>query len=345
MGRQPRCHQQDSGGGLTRLPTLNELSDRLTRPTTAEIETLARHPGDIIVLGASGKMGPSLIGRLRRADPDRVIYAVSRRPIATSAIAIEADLHNPDEVADLPYAPNVFYLVGRKFGSTGRPEVTWATNTIVPSLIGHHYRDSKIVAFSSGNVYPLVSVNSTGSVESDTPRPLGEYAQSVLARERIFEYYARENSTPTIILRLNYAIDLRYGTLVDIARRVWTGQPLPIRVPQVNAIWQGDANSYAIQSLDLCASPAKILNISGPEIVHVVGAGQWFAQRFNKPLTLERGTPGMQALLNNASLCHQLLGPPEVDLATLQEWVAQWIEQGGELLDKPTHFEATDGNF
>ena len=334
------------------MKSLAELNERLTRPTESEIDCVARQPGDIMVLGASGKMGPSLIGRLRRAAPERRIYAVARfgsaqtfdEMNAIGAHAIRADLQNPEEVAQLPQASSVFYLAGRKFGSGERPDLTWAANTIVPAFVGHYYRKSKIVAFSSGNVYPFVDSTSRGCTEADPTTPVGEYAQSALARERLFDYYSREHGTQTVILRLNYAVDLRYGTIVDIARRVRNRQPVRLSVRKVNAIWQGDANRYAIQALDLCVSPARVLNVTGPEIVDVKDIAEWFGHRFGKAVTFE-GTPSRLALLNDASQCHRLFGPPEVDLTTLREWVAEWIENGGTLLDKPTHFEVVDGQF
>jgi nucleoside-diphosphate-sugar epimerase len=337
------------------VTTLTQLNERLTRPTQSEIETLRRNPGDIIILGASGKMGPSLIGRLRRASSTQAstkIYAVARFTSSQSLAEIHAaggepivcDLHNPDEVSKLPLASNVFYLAGRKFGSTGRPDLTWATNSIVPSLTGWHYRNSKIVVFSSGNVYPFVDSDSKGCTEQDAVDPKGEYAQSALARERIFEYWSHEHGIKSLIFRLNYSVDLRYGTIVDIARRVWDGRPVSMAVPKVNAIWQGDANRYAIESLNLCESPAKVLNVTGPEIVDVANTAQWFASRFSKPVAFD-GNPGVHALLNDPSECMGLLGTPEINLETLREWVAHWIESNGELLDKPTNFEVVDGRF
>ena len=334
-----------------RMTTPEELNERLTRPVPAEIDCLIRNTGYIVVLGASGKMGPSLVGRLCRAAPGRKVFAVARfnsmrvldEVREAGAEPIVCDLHDPDQVAKLPDAANVFYLVGRKFGSSGRPDLTWAANTVVPSITGWKYRESKIVVFSSGNVYPFVGADSQGSVESDSAGPIGEYAQSALARERIFEYWAREYGTRCLIMRLNYAVDLRYGTLVDIARGVWTGQSAP-PVERVNAIWQGDANRYAILSLDLCDSPARVLNVTGPEVVDVGATARWFATRFRKP---QPQITEMQAhaLLNDPSECVRLFGPPEIDLATLREWVALWIENGGESLGKPTGFEVVDGNF
>ena len=203
-----------------------------------------------------------------------------RRRLWSSALnrdgieTIACDLLNRNEVAKLPVCANVLFLSGRKFGSTDRPDLTWATNTVIPTHIASHYRSSRIVAFSTGNVYPLVKLDSGGSVETDAPGPIGEYAQSCLGRERIFEYYSQEYGTPCLLFRLNYAVDLRYGVLVDIARKVFTGQPVNLTVPALNAIWQGDANSYALRCLDHCSSPARALNVTGPEIISVRARGR-----------------------------------------------------------------------
>lgn len=331
---------------------LTELEDRLSRPSAAEIELFTRLDGDIAVLGATGKMGPSLVSRLcrivRRSGRARRIYAVSRSITAApeGAEAIRCDFENADEVFHLPEAENVFYLVGRKFGSTGTPDLTWSANAVAPSFAGWHYKNSRIVLLSSGNVYPLVDgATSRGSTESDPPEPLGEYAQSALARERIFESYSRRYRTRCAFIRLNYAVDLRYGTLVDIARRVWEGVPVPLSVAKVNAIWQGDANRYAILALESASAPPAVWNVTSPEIVDVRETAAWFAQRFGKELRFE-GQPSGGCLLNNPASCVERYGAPEVDLATLREWVAQWIESGGPLLDKPTHFEAaSDGRY
>jgi nucleoside-diphosphate-sugar epimerase len=200
------------------------------------------------------------------------------------------------------------------------------------------------VVFSTGNVYPLVKLNSPGSVETDACGPVGEYAQSCLARERIFEYYSRENGTACLLFRLNYAVDLRYGVLVDIAQKVFTGQPVTLTVPTLNAIWQGDANSYALRCLELCSSPARVLNVTGPEIISVRRAAEYFAERFHRQTVFE-GEEGDHALLSDASLCHSLLGFPEVKLETLLAWVAHWVERGGVSLKKPTKFEVADGRY
>jgi len=338
------------------IESVEDLEERLATPNSLDCEMVQRLGGDVIILGAGGKMGPSLARRIRRAAdaagmPLRVT-AVSRSSSASLVSAlnrdgietIACDLLNRNEIAKLPVCANVLFLSGRKFGSTDRPDLTWATNTVVPTHIASHYRSSRIVAFSTGNVYPLVKLGSGGSVETDAPGPIGEYAQSCLGRERIFEYYSKEYGTPCLVFRLNYAVDLRYGVLVDIARKVFTEQPVSLTVPALNAIWQGDANSYALRCLDLCSSPARALNVTGPEIISVRGAAESFAKMFQREPVFE-GEEGDRAFLSNASLCHSLLGLPEVKLEELMRWVAHWVERGGESLDKPAKFEVTDGRY
>jgi nucleoside-diphosphate-sugar epimerase len=217
-------------------------------------------------------------------------------------------------------------------------------NAVAPSFAARHFRNSRIVVFSTGNVYAFKDVSSSGANEDDMPSPVGEYAQSCLARERIFEYYSLEYGTPCLLFRLNYATDLRYGVLVDIAGKVYTGEPVDVTVPAFNIIWQGDANSYALRCLELCASPPKILNVTGSETISVREVAEFFAQRFQRDLRV-RGTEGKTALLSDASQCHRLLGPPAVPASTLLEWVAEWVVAGGADLKKPTHFEVADGRF
>ena len=248
--------------------------------------------------------------------------------------ALACDLLDPAQVAQLPRASNVLYLAGRKFGSTDRPDLTWAHNTIVPVHVARHFEGARIVVFSSGNVYPLSPRSSSGSTEEDATGPVGEYAQSCLGRERVFEYFSRERGTPCLLFRLFYAVDLRYGTIVDIARHVRAGEPVDLQVGRVNAIWQGDANSYAFRSLALCASPARPLVVTGPEPVSVREVAQRFA-----------GEEGPLALLGNPAQCLSRLGRPEVSLERLVEWTAAWVEHGGSSLGKPTKFERTDGRF
>jgi nucleoside-diphosphate-sugar epimerase len=253
------------------------------------------------------------------------------------------DLLDPAQVARLPRVGNVLFMAGRKFGSTGRPDLTWAQNVVVPSIVAPHFAESRIVVFSSGNVYPLVPPGVPGCTEADPVAPVGEYAQTCVGRERVFEHASRERGTRCLLFRLFYAVDLRYGTLVDVARRVHAGEPVSLAASHVNAIWQGDANSYAFRGLSLCESPPRSLVVTGPEVVSVREVAEDFGRRFGKPVRFE-STPG-PALLGDSSLCVSLLGPPEVGLARLLDWVAAWVEQGGRSLGKPTHFEATDGRF
>jgi nucleoside-diphosphate-sugar epimerase len=326
-----------------------QLEHELSLPTDADIDCMRRIEGDILILGASGKMGPSLV-RLCRLASDaagaaRRIFAVSRHASPEPGIdAVSCDLLDRAQVARLPECPNVLYLAGRKFGSSGSPELTWAMNTVVPSIVAERFPQSRIVVFSTGNVYPFREVSSGGSKETDTPAPVGEYAQSCLGRERIFEYYSRQNGMPCLFYRLNYAVDLRYGVLVDVARKVWMDAPVPLAVPAFNAIWQRDANSYALRSLEHCASPPRILNVTGAETVLVREAAEWFAKRFGRSCRFE-GPEGRTALLSDSSVCRALLGEPRVPAATLMEMVAAWIEGGGGSLEKPTHFEVADGKF
>jgi hypothetical protein len=338
------------------MDTEAQLEELLSRPNPRDVELLRELQGDVAVLGAGGKMGPSLARRIRRAADaagaaTRVV-AVSRFSDPALVAALEADgiacvacdLLDPMQVEALPDCANVLYLSGTKFGSSGRPDLTWMQNTVVPAQVMRRYARSRIVAFSTGNVYPLVDTASRGCDEAVPPAPVGEYAQSCLGRERVFEYGAREHGTASLLFRLFYAVDLRYGTLADIARRVWAGQPVDVTVGRVNAIWQGDANSYALRSLALCASPARALNVTGQDVISVRQAAVAFGQRFGREVRFE-GSEGGPCLLGDAGLCARLLGPPEVTTSELVEWCAAWVETGGRSLGKPTRFERTDGRF
>lgn len=333
-----------------------QLEDALSSPGEADIDFMRRLTGDIIILGAGGKMGPSLVRLAARANEaggaKRRIVTASRYSAAAAREEIErmgaetivCDLADPAQISSLPRCENVIFMAGRKFGSSDRPDLTWAMNVLVPAAVLRHFVSSRIVAFSTGNVYPFVAPDTGGSREADPPDPVGEYAQSCLGRERIFEYFSRENGTRTLLLRLNYAVDLRYGVLVDIARRVYEGSPVSLAVGHLNTIWQGDANSYALRCLALCESPPRVLNVTGPELISVRGAAEAFASRFRRKAVFE-GTETNTALLSNASLCHSLLGLPSVKLERLMEWVAHWVEIGGASLDKPTHFEVKNGKY
>ncbi len=341
---------------MSLIETEAELEDALSTPGTADIDAMRILAGDIMILGAGGKIGPSLTRLARRAS-DRA--GVRRRVIAVSLFSestaraelesagietVDCDLLDRDQIARLPHCENVLYLAGRKFGSTDRPDATWAINTLLPAFVARRFPSSRIVAFSTGNIYPFVLHASGGSVETDAPDPVGEYAQSCLGRERIIEYYSHENKTKALLFRLNYAVDLRYGVLVDIARKVCEGQPVPLTVAYFNSIWQADANSYALRSLALCNSPPMILNVTGPEIISVRQAALFFAERFGRAPLFSGNESGM-ALLSNASKCHALLGPPSVTANRLMELVARWVEVGGTSLQNPTHFEVSNGKF
>jgi hypothetical protein len=342
------------------LPSVVEdeapLEELLARPSAEDVAFVRALAGDVAVLGAGGKMGPSLARRVRRAadaaGTRTQVAAVSRFSDRALVRALEADgiqcmacdLLDARQVDALPDCANVLYLSGMKFGSSGRPDLTWMQNTVAAAHVMRRYARSRLVAFSTGNVYPLVEAASGGCDESVPPAPVGEYAQSCLGRERVFEYGSREHGTPTLLFRLFYAVDLRYGTLADVARKVWAGEPVDVTVGRVNAIWQGDANSYALRSLALCASPARALNVTGLDAISVREAALFFGQRFGREARIV-GTEGGPCLLGDATACARLLGPPAVTTAQLMEWCAAWVEKGGRSLGKPTKFESTDGRF
>ena len=339
-----------------RINSEAELEDVLAEPSPADRECASRLRGDVLILGAGGKMGPSLARRAHRAvsrsgGRGRVI-AVSRFSSADVRATLEADgirtiscdLLDARQIAALPRADSVLFLAGRKFGTLDRTDLTWATNTIVPARAAEHFSHSRMVVFSSGNVYPLVPAGGAAPTEDDPPAPVGEYAQSCLGRERVIEFVSREEGMPALILRLNYAVDLRYGTLVDIARRVFAGEPVDLTMAFFNAIWQGDANSYAFRSLELCSTPPAILNVTGPERISVREIAEWFGAAFGRAARFINNE-GPMALLSDSTRCRARLGEPGVPLAVLRQWVAHWVRSGGSTLNKPTHFEVIDGRF
>ena len=333
-----------------------QLEEVLSEPSQADARAMAEMLGDLIILGVGGKMGPSLAKRAKRACerakfPKRIIGVarfsdpIVRQDLESAGIeTISADLLAPGALAALPDAPNVLYMAARKFGSTGAEHLTWAMNTLLPALVVDRYAASRIVAFSTGNVYPLVSVGQGGASEEMATGPVGEYAQSALGRERIFQFFSERNHTPVTLLRLNYAIDLRYGVLLDIGQKIFDRRPIDVTMGHVNVIWQGDANSIALRSFGLAQSPPVVLNVTGPETVPV----RWIARRFGEHFGVEpilEGTEAPTALLSNAGRCHRLFGYPSVTLEQMIEWVADWIGMGGATLAKPTHFETRDGRF
>ena len=338
------------------IRTEAELEERLSRPSEADKAFMRELEGDLLILGVAGKMGPSLARRARRAAEEagmrkRIIGVARfsnpgvREQLEQAGVeTICADLLDESQLRALPEAPNVIYMAARKFGTTGHEYLTWALNTYLPARVADRFRHSRIVAFSSGNVYPLVPIAHGGPRETAPVRPIGEYAQSVLGRERMFEYFSARYGTPVVLLRLNYAIDLRYGVLVDIALKVYRRQPVNLAMGLVNVIWQGDANSVALRALRLCQSPPAVLNVTGPETLSVRSLAMRFGERFGVAPLFE-GEEAPTALLSDASRCHALFGYPEVSVDQMIEWVAEWIRLGGVLWSKPTHFEVRDGKF
>ncbi len=333
-----------------------ELEEALSRPNDADIEFVGGLDGDLMILGAGGKMGPSLARRAQRAVAEagvrkRVIAAARfstprvREELECAGVeTIAADLLEPEALAGLPDCRNVIFMAARKFGTTGSEYLTWALNTYLPARVADRFRNSQIVAFSTGNVYPLVPVAHGGARESTATAPVGEYAQSALARERMFEYFSARHSTPVALLRLNYAVEMRYGVLADIGRKVYERRPVDVSMGAVNIIWQGDANSVCLRAFSLCKSPPAVLNLTGPETLSVRSIARRFGERFNVEPVLE-GVESATALLSDASECHRIFGYPEVSVGRMIEWAAAWIAAGGTSWSKPTHFEVRDGKF
>ena len=344
---------------MTSPPTSEPaLDDLLSRPRAETIAALRAAPGDVVVLGAGGKMGPTLARMVARAAeaadgarPRRVI-AVSRFSSGDAESALHAagvetircDLLDRRAVDRLPDAPNVIYMAGQKFGTTDAPSRTWMQNVVVPALCAERYARSRIVAFSTGNVYPLVAVSSGGATETTPVAPVGEYAASCVGRERVLEHYAATRGTRVAIVRLNYAIDLRYGVLVDLAMAILDERPIPLAMGHVNVIWQGDANRAAIELLPLAANPPLVVNVTGSEVLSVRDLARQLARRLGREPRFE-GKEAHDALLSDTSRMRSLIAPPELPVATLVEWVADWTHAGRPLLGKPTHFETRDGAF
>jgi len=338
------------------LDTEHALEECLSMPSDADAEAMAELKGELLILGAGGKMGPSLARRAKRAalrtNPGLRIIAVSRfgqGPLASQLQnegieTLACDLLRPGSLAALPDARNVIFMAARKFGTTGSAHLTWGMNTFLPGLVAERYRSARIVAFSTGNVYPLSQVTQGGSVESSATDPTGEYAQSALGRERMFEYGSSQWGTPVALLRLNYAIDLRYGVLLDVARAVFENRPVDLRMGMVNVIWQADANSVCLRSLSHCAAPPFLLNVTGPETLPVELLAKEFGERFGVMPRFE-GEPATTALLSNAAKAHQLFGYPTVTVGQMIDWTADWVRNRRPTLDKPTHFQVRDGKF
>ncbi|WP_328992662.1 NAD-dependent epimerase/dehydratase family protein [Kribbella sp. NBC_01245] len=338
------------------MQDLAELYDALSAPTPEVIESLSWLDGDLMLLGVGGKLGPELALMARRAldkaGKNSRVVGVARNldPATASRLAeggvdlAKADLMDDAALRALPDAGNVVYLAGRKFGTGGSEHQTWALNAHLPGRVAERFRDSKIVAFSTGNVYPLVPVTSGGADETTPAGPVGEYAQSCLGRERVFEHFSHVNGTPMAIVRLNYAVELRYGVLLELARTVSRREPVDLRMGNVNVIWQGDVNASTLRLLELCATPPLVVNLAGPETASV----QWLSERLGELLDVPvsfTGEPADTALLSNASLSHQLFGYPSVPLRRLLEWTADWVRAGGDTHGKDTNFQEREGRF
>jgi nucleoside-diphosphate-sugar epimerase len=338
------------------ITSIEQLEDLLSQPSDGAIQTLGRLEGDILVLGVAGKMGPTLARMARRASEAagvrrRVIgvarFSDARHQAELQAHGVETircDLLDEAAVAALPDAPNIVFMAGMKFGSTGQEALTWAMNCHLPAIVCKRYPRSRIVAFSTGNVYGLVPVAGGGSLETDVPNPLGDYAMSCLGRERIFEHFSRRLGIPMAMIRLNYACELRYGVLVDIARRVWAGDTVDCAMGHLNTLWQTDANAMTLQAFDHLASPPRLLNITGPELLSVRDLAAKLGALMNKPVTFS-GAESPTALLANTSQAMRLFGPPRVGVDSMLRWIAGWVMRGGASLGKPTHFESRDGKF
>lgn len=338
------------------IASVERLEALLAEPSARLVEDVRDLEGPLLLLGAGGKMGPSLAmlarNALDAAGNRAEVIAVSRfsdqaaeRRLQSAGVrTLRADLLDEAQLQALPDAPNVVYMAAMKFGTTGQEGLTWAMNTYLPGRVAERYRDARIVAFSTGNVYPLTPVTSGGPTEDDPPDPVGEYAQSVLGRERIFRYFSERYGTPVVMIRLNYANELRYGVLVDLALAVRDGQPIDLAMGNVTVIWQGDANEVTLRAFGMTSSPPSVLNLTGPETASVRRLAERLGARMGKtPVFVgeEQGT----ALLNDASRCHARFGYPRVALNTMIDWIADWVAAGGETHGKPTKFQVRSGEF
>lgn len=335
-----------------RIESVEALEEWMTRPSAALVDALAGVQGDLLILGVAGKMGPTLARLARRAAPGKRIVGVARfsDPKARDALdasgveTIACDLLDRAAVEALPRLPNVVFAAGQKFGSSGNPALTWAMNVHVPAIVAETFQASRIVAFSTGNVYPMTDAGGPGANESSPLGPVGEYAQSCVGRERMFEHFSHRFGTPGRIVRLNYAIDLRYGVLVDLARKIVDGTPIDLAMGSVNVIWQGDANAQVLRCLAHCTSPTTPINVTGPETLSVRTLAVELGRRLGREPVLA-GSEAPKALLNDAREAARLFGEPVVPLRRLLDWVADWVARGGESLGKPTKFEVRDGAF
>jgi nucleoside-diphosphate-sugar epimerase len=340
--------------GMTNISETDEsgLEDILSEPTEATRKTVATLNGDIVVLGAGGKMGPTLAMMLKKASNGKDIYAVSRfsdksvkaRIEEAGVKTIEADLLNESSYSKLPNVENVFYLAGMKFGTSGNQPLTWVLNSFLPGLVARHYKNARIVAFSTGNVYPLVDIQGGGAREDTIPDPVGEYAQSCLGRERMFAYFSQLYKTPVTIVRLNYSNEPRYGIIVDLTLKILNDELIDLTMGAVNLIWQRDANDYIIQAMSLAKSPPAILNVTGPDTLPI----RQLAKQIGKELGKEPkfvSQEAQTALLSNASYCFSVFDEPKTKLEEIVSMIVKWVTAGKKVLNKPTKYNIRDGKF
>jgi nucleoside-diphosphate-sugar epimerase len=328
-----------------------DLEEFMSRPGEDARRELSALKGDFLVLGAGGKIGPTLC-RLLAAAGQRNVTAVSRFGDSEARKGLEAagvrtvaaDLLNPAAYARLPAAENVWFLAGMKFGAGADEPLTWAMNVYLPALVARHYAASRLVVFSTGNVYPFTAPESGGAREDTHPEPVGDYAQSCLGRERIFQYFSARNGTPVVIIRLNYSNECRYGIIVDLARKILAGEPVDLKMGYVNLIWQGDAADMIARAVALAASPAAFVNVAGPEILSVRALAGEIGRRLGKPVRF-KGREAETALLADAGRCRKLFGPPRVSVPEMTGWIVDWVAAGKPLLDKPTKFQVRNGRF
>jgi hypothetical protein len=340
----------------TDLPTSfrseEELDEFMSRPTPALIDDLASVEGDIAVVGVGGKMGPTLARMVKRADPKRRVYGIARftdgglpeRLEAWGIQPIKSDLLERSAIAALPVVPNVIFMAGRKFGSTGDEDLTWALNVYVPGMVAEHFAGSRIVAFSTICVYPFAPVAFGGSLEDDPLGPPGEYAMSCVGRERIFRYFSQQTHSPGALVRLSYAIDLRYGVLHDLCRKVMRDEPIDLSMGHVNIIWQGDACSQALRLLKHCEVPSKPFNISGPEAASVRALALALGRRCEKEPRFV-GDEATKSWLANTGRAENLFGYPTVPMDRIVDWTADWLARNMRSLGKDTHFETRSGIY
>ena len=341
---------------VQRIEDVGQLDELLSRPTPQVVRAMGRLEGDLIILGVGGKIGPTLARMARRASDEagakRRIIGVDkftppelRERLQSQGIElICCDLLDRAEMNELPEVPNVLYMAAMKFGATGQESTTWAMNTYLPGMACERFRHSRIVAFSTGNVYRMAPVDGTGSTETDPINPIGDYAMSCLGRERILTYFSRQLDVPVTLVRLNYANELRYGVLTDVAQQVLAGTPIDVTMGYFNAIWQGDANAMTLRAFDHAAVPAKPINLAGPETLSLRRVAEQFGRLFDRPVTVT-GTEAPDALLSDGRLGYELLGRPLVTSEQMIRWIADWQSRGGTTLGKPTKFQVRDGKF